>query len=144
MPAMADSNVASAATALENEINPAISIEFFERAAMDALSHIACQPPEGPWDWDARQYPLPKRGRNVPNLASLNNHSQVLLELIRLVPNASPIHSRLSYMLKRLHRCFNIFSSSGRSKLVRMAISRHAARAATRWCVMCRHCLFLV
>ena len=119
MPAMADSTMASAAAALEPMSSKrgqptgstGIAIKFFVRAAMDALSHIACQPPEGPWDWDAIQYPLRKGGRrNVPNLASLNNHSQVLLELIRIVPNARPIHDRLRNVFMTLHKSFKIFS----------------------------------
>ena len=133
---MADSKVASAATALDNEIKTAIANKFFVRAAMELLSHIACQPPEGPWDWDARQYPL-KRGMNTPNLAALNNHSQVLLELIRLVPNANPIHSRLRNGFMTLHKFLKIFSMPwpwhGRDgPRKRMAPSDRALMAATR------------
>ena len=151
MPAMADNTMASASAAIEpmssKRMRPsgstAIAVNLFVRAAVDALSHIACQPPEGPWDWDARQYPIEK-GIDAPNLAALNNHSQVLLELIRIVPNARPIHDRLRNVFVTLHKSFKIFSMQVPCKSAGMGPSVRAWKAATRWCVMCRHCLFLV
>ena len=143
--------MASASAALEpmssKRMRPsgstAIAVNLFVRAAVDALSHIACQPPEGPWDWDARQYPI-KKGIDAPNLAALNNHSQVLLELIRIVPNARPIHDRLRNVFMTLHKSFKIFSMQVPCKLARMGPSVRAWKAATRWIVMCNHCLRLV
>ena len=130
--------MASAATALVNEIETSTARIFFVRAAVDALSHIACQPPEGPWDWDARQYPI-KKGIDAPNLAALNNHSQVLLELIRLAPNASLIPYRMMRVLMMLHMCFKIFSMQVPCKSAGMNPSVRAWKAATRWIVMCKH-----
>ena len=112
---MADNTMASASAALEPMSSSgltAIAVNLFVRAAVDALSHIACQPPEGPWDWDARQYPIEK-GIDAPNLAAMNNHSQVLLELIRIVPNARPIHDRLRNVFVTLHKSFKIYFHAG-------------------------------
>ena len=71
---------------------------------------------------------------NTPNLAALNNHSQVLLELIRLVPNANPIHSRLRSVFMTLHKFFKIFSMplpwNGRRRPKIMAPSDRALMAA--------------
>ena len=74
----------------------------------------------------------------------MNNHSQVLLELIRIVPNARPIHDRLRNVFMTLHKSFKIFSVQVPRKSADMGPSVRAWKAATRWIVMCKHCLRLV
>ena len=101
---MADSNVTSAATALEPMRKPGRptgsggirteTVSFRIGAALDALIDIASQPPKGRWDWDASHYPdwdwdvseVP------PIMIALNEYSELLLVLIRLAPYGQPIH----------------------------------------------------
>ena len=129
---MADSNVTSAATALEPMRKPGRptgsggirteTVNFRIGAALDALIDIASQPPKGPWDWDASRYPMPGLSQRFYDMAGLNIYSQFLLVLIRLAPHGHPINEdsagRLRDLLIQLHTHFNIFPDN--SKVCRL------------------------
>ena len=125
---MADSKVASAATAFEpmrKRGRPQGSggirtetVNFSIRATVDALINIASKPswPKVPeWGWDASDYrewdgPL---GYIPPDMAALNKYSELLLLLIRLARYDQPIDVQsavpLRELLIHLHTRFEIF-----------------------------------
>ena len=71
-------------------------VDFDIADAVDALSDIACQPPQGPWNWDGSTYPWRCiRDMSWINTENLNDHSPVLFVLIRLAPNGYPDAYRL-------------------------------------------------
>ena len=116
---------------------------------MDALTEIASDPPTGPWDWDAIRYMIPKERPKwmralTPDLTVLNNHSQVLLVLIRLTPKGRPNLDSLRDLLIRLHTVFRIFPKDRPTRSAKLSLTNRTVKAADRWLAMCLHCLLLV
>jgi hypothetical protein len=151
---MAGSKMASAATALEpmkKRGRPTGSgcimtkpVDFDIEDAVDALSDIACQPPQGPWNWDGSTYPLCLSESMSPvSMECLDDHSPVLFVLFRLAPNGDPNMLRLRDLLMQLHDVFGIFPEDETDK-AKLWFSTRAALAAEQWRVMCKHCLMLV
>ena len=64
------------------------------------------------WDWDGKMYPKTKRSQG-PSMDGLEKHSQVLLLLIHIAPNAYPDAFRLRDLLMELHGKFRIFLPDG-------------------------------
>ena len=125
-------------------------VDFDMAGAVDALSDIACQPPQGrPWNWDGGTYVYPwvtvggMSWFNMERMSELNDHSPVLFVLFRLAPNGDPNMLRLRDLLVQLHDVFGIFSEDG-SDEAELWLSTRAALSAERWRVMFQHCLMLV
>ena len=116
-------------------------VDFDIADAVDALSDIAYQPPQGrPWNWDGSTYPWRCiRDMSWINTERLNDHSPVLSVLIRMAPNGYPNGGRLIRLLSELNNAFSIFPKH-RSK----SAAHRAVMAADRWRAMCKHCLMLV
>ena len=55
------------------------------------------------WDWDGKMYPKTKRSQG-PDMEKLNDHSDVLLLLMQIAPNAYPDAYRLRDLLMTLHK----------------------------------------
>ena len=164
---MADSNVTSAATALEpmssNRGRPTGSggietkpVDFGIEDALDALIELALQPwyarntqyPK--WDWDAKHYPHLDWdvSYSPPDMAVLNKYSELLLVLIRLARYDQPINEQstvcLTELLTHLHTRFGIFPRYWSARHTSCwSLRDRAVAAADRWRLMCKHCLFL-
>ena len=77
-------------------------------------------------------------------MGALDNHSQVLLELIRLAPNGYPNQCSLRDLLMQLHTVFRIFPKDRPRLSAKLSLTNRTVKAADRWLAMCLHCLLLV
>ena len=116
---------------------------FVGAEALDALSDIACQPPEELWNWDANTYMRWREVEPFICLDGLDDHSPVLLGLVRMAPNGDLNEFELTNGLMRLHDAFDIFPEDGSAES-ELSLSTRAAVASVRWRVMCQQCLMLV
>ena len=116
---------------------------FVGADAVDALSDIACLPPQGPWNWDANTYMGWKEVKPFICLEGLDDHSPVLFRLLRVAPNGDTNEFELANGLMRLHDVFGIFPEDG-SDEAEMRLPSRAVVAAVRWRMMCQQCLMLV
>ena len=149
---MADSNVTSAAAVLELMRKPLFRCRtdmgirtkpFVGAEALDALSDIACQPPSELWHWGANTYMRWSEVEPFICLEGLDDHSPVLLRLVRMAPNGDLNEFELANWLKWLHRAFDIFPPDG-SYEAEMSLELRACVAAVQWRMMCQQCSTLV
>ena len=105
-------------------------VDFDMADAVDALSDIACQPPQGPWNWDGSTYPLCSLGCMSPvDMEGLDDHSPVLLGLFRMAPNDDPDLPKLRDLLMQLHDVFGIFPEDETDKAKLWLSTRLGSRA---------------
>ena len=108
---------------------------------LTALKYIAAKKQTEAWSWHGTTYcKTTKRAR--PHKGSLNVHSDVLRELIRLAPTTRLSRYSLRDILFQLHiETDNIFDGIPRERSLQL--HEVATAASDRWCVMLRHCLVL-
>ena len=94
------------------------TVKFNGVDGMSALADTATLRDHPRWDWDGKSYPKTKWSRN-PNCESLDDHGDVLVELIGLAPNGYPDPYRLKDLLIHMHDIFKVFPSddSAESKM---------------------------
>ena len=92
------------------------------------------------WSWHGTTYCKKTKGAR-PHKGSLNLHSEVLRELIRLAPTTRLSRYSLRDILFQLHIQTGIFNGIARERSLKL--HEAATVAADRWCIMLRHCLVL-
>ena len=106
----------------------------------NALKDIAAKKQTEAWSWHGTTY-CKRTKRARPHKGSLNVHSEVLRELIRLAPTTRLSRYSLRDILFQLHIQTGIFNGIARERSLKL--HEAATVAADRWCIMLRHCLVL-
>ena len=107
---------------------------------VNALKDIAEKNQTRTWSWTGTTYAKNSKGAR-PHKGSLNDHSEVLRELIRLAPTTRLSRYSLRDILFQLHIQTGIFDGIARERSLQL--HEVATAAADRWCIMLRHCLVL-
>jgi len=107
---------------------------------VNALKDIAEKKQTEAWSWKGTTYAKNTKGAR-PHKGSLNVHSEVLRELIRLAPTTRLSRYSLRDILFQLHIQTGIFDGIARERSLQL--HEVATAAADRWCIMLRHCLVL-
>ena len=149
---MADSNVTSAATATEPKAKNWLPTRYCDAMAklvesdlvdvFEALGDVASRPcTRQLWSWDGNWYtPAGTRAAERPHMVALDEHSQVLLVLIRMAPFGFYTSAqRLMDLLWCMNICYRIFPPCQLAPCLRQRVWS----AACQWQVMCKHCVVL-
>ena len=107
---------------------------------VNALKDIAEKKQTEAWSWHGTTY-CKRTKESRPHKGSLNDHSEVLRELIRLAPTTRLSRYSLRDILFQLHIQTGIFDGIARERSLQL--HEVATAAADRWCIMLRHCLVL-
>ena len=107
---------------------------------VNALKDIAEKKETEAWCWKGTTYAKNTKGAR-PHKGSLNVHSEVLRELIRLAPATRITRTSLRDVLKDLHIWTGIFDGIPRERSLQL--HEVATAASDRWCIMLRHCLVI-
>ena len=113
-------------------------VDFFE-----ALGDVASRPctRDQLWSWDGNWYtPAGTRAAERPHMVALDEHSHVLVVLIRMAPFGSITScQRLMDLLWCMDICYRIFPPCQLAPCHRQRVWS----AARQWQLMCKHCVML-
>ena len=107
---------------------------------VNALKDIAAKKQTEAWSWHGTTY-CKRTKRARPHKGSLNIHSEVLRELIRLAPSTRITRRSLRDVLKDLHMRTGIFNGIPMENILQL--HNVATTASGRWRTMLKHCLVL-
>ena len=108
----------------------------------EALGDVASRPCTCRlWSWDGNWYPpAGTRAAERPHMVALDEHSHVLVVLIRMAPFGSYTSAqRLMDLLWCMDICYRIFPPCQLAPCLRQRVWS----AARQWQLMCKHCVML-